>query len=197
MESGATGDASGVETITQALRASTRIVQGAMRAVHSATSTESGEFPRHEERIEIASVVSDCIAALRPQSAAKGIALRVDAENAPALLADRVLTEQVFLGLLSQALNEAGSGDTVCLRVVPRTLICEIGVGYTPCAATSAGAESVRTVPDIVRILIEAQGGTVSTDSDADGVRWTRLKYPLHRIANREVALASAGGRAP
>jgi signal transduction histidine kinase len=133
--------------------------------------------------VDLGRVVETAADAMRPFAEVKGIALTVECEPMPPIVADAGRLEQVLDNLLSNAIKYTPSGGEVSLRVA-----CVAGAATVAVSDTGVGigaddrdhvfefffrAPAVREAPvsgvglglSIVKTIVDAHGGTVNVVS--------------------------------
>jgi PAS domain S-box-containing protein len=149
--------------------------------------------------IDLAELARECVDAARPSAEANGIDVRLDAEEAPELRADRSRLAQLFDNLISNAIKFTPEGGRVDVRLATSASVAVIevadtGIGvpadeqdklferfFRTKAATERAIQGTGLGLSITKAIAEAHGGTISVMSE-QGVGTTfRIELPLDR----------------
>jgi PAS domain S-box-containing protein len=153
---------------------------------------ESGRLELRRETFDIASVLGETLASLRPQGVAKSITIETSLAIPPAIFADRLRVKQVLFNLLSNALKFTPEGGRVQVEGALRDGFIEIsvsdtGIGipkdqheavfdkfYQVGATTKGVREGTGLGLAITKALVEEHGGHIRLESEpGKGSRFT------------------------
>jgi len=136
------------------------------------------------EPVRLADATHSVLTELESLIAEKGLRVSVDADHAPAVLADPQLVRQVVMNLISNAIKYNNPGGRVDVRVAVQNDALEWSVRDTgmgiPRAAQSRlfekffRADNAHTVDTegtglglyLVRLIVERLGGTIACESE-------------------------------
>ncbi|HVU19413.1 MAG TPA: MHYT domain-containing protein [Rhizomicrobium sp.] len=170
---------------------------------------EAGKAELHEEAVDVATLVKDCLRMVEHQAAKGGLALSDDVPpGAPRVLADERRMKQVLINLLSNAVKFTQPGGTVHVRV-RSTLegmfisVEDSGIGIAPediARAFERFSQIDSTVAryqqgaglglPLSRQLMELHGGTLMLQSVVSVGTIATAKLPASRILARSRAAA-------
>jgi len=151
----------------------TRLTTGLL---HAARGSAAGTVPT-----EVAPLVDDVFAHLRPEARARSIALRTSVAPGAAVRADRDVLWIVLVNLVRNAIRHSG-GRQVDVRLDASTLaVCDDGRGFDATSEPSqrrhagdGGPSTIGLGLSIVERICEGAGWTIAIDSDArSGTRVT------------------------
>jgi PAS domain S-box-containing protein len=134
----------------------------------------------------VACIIDEAVGLSLPQATNRKVALQVDRECVPCVLADRRRLLQVLLNLLSNAIKYNREGGCVVVKAMQRAdnvriSVIDTGIGIEPDLAvhlfqpfTRLGAAAARVEGtglglSLSRALIEAMGGTIGYTPREDG----------------------------
>jgi signal transduction histidine kinase len=141
----------------------------------------------HREPVDLGRVAADVVALLDAQGVLRGIAVRTDVEpDVPPVPGDRSALEQVFVNLVLNAVDAAGAGGAVRLRVAAaadraRTVAATVedsGSGipaelreriFDPFFTTKAPGRGTGLGLAIVQRIVHDHGGRVNVDASPLG----------------------------
>jgi len=125
-------------TALEKVRESGKHLLGLINDVLDLSKIESGRVDIRPERVGLASLINECLAAVEPQVQSKGLSLRaVGLEGAPELVQDRARVKQILLNLLANAVKFTPAGS-VEVRVEPERdgmvafAVADTGIGIRP-----------------------------------------------------------------
>jgi two-component system sensor histidine kinase BaeS len=182
-----------------ALLDETRVVSRLVDDLRTLALSESGSLALHPEPTDLAVVIADVAASLRPTAESNGVTVEVDADDAlPLLEIDPVRTREVLSNLVANALRYTPAGGTIRLAAAPesdgswiRVRVSDTGSGILPTELPhvfdrfwkSAESRGSGLGLPIARNLVEAQGGEIGVESrQGEGTTvWFRLPAgPAH-----------------
>ena len=153
---------------------------------------ESGRLALRRETFDIAGVLEETLASIRPQGAAKSIAIETNVSVSAPIFADRLRVKQVLFNLLSNALKFTPEGGKVRIDGALNDGYLEIsvsdtGIGipkdqheavfdkfYQVGATTKGVREGTGLGLAITKALVEEHGGRVWVESEpGKGSRFT------------------------
>ena len=146
---------------------------------------ESGRIELSLEPLSLEPLVKDCIAQVQPLAAARGITIAAPLDEAVALKGDYTRVKQVLLNLLSNAIKYNRDGGQIHVATVPdgeclRIEVRDTGRGIAPdqlarlfkpferLESSYDGIEGTGIGLALVKRLVEAMGGEVGVDSEAE-----------------------------
>jgi signal transduction histidine kinase len=145
------------------------------------SEAESGAMPLAREQVALSEVAERAGDLYRDAAEAKGVALRVAAEERAVVWADRVRLEQVVANLVDNAVKYTPAGGTVTLTVGSRNsekllIVQDTGIGIPAeeqpriwerlfRGDRSRAERGLGLGLSLVKAIIEAHGGTVAVDS--------------------------------
>jgi PAS domain S-box-containing protein len=165
------------------------------------SSIEAGKVKLNCEPLEVRQAVEDALDGIRPMAAGKGIHLRVEAEEVPAVQADPVRLKQILYNLLSNAVKFTGPGGAVWVEVredggAVAVAVCDNGVGipaeeheaifnefYQVGTTTRGVKEGTGLGLPITRLLVEQQGGMIRVESQPG--RGSRFVFTLPALVRQ------------
>jgi signal transduction histidine kinase len=159
----------------------------------SAARAESRTLQR--ERIDVAQLMHDVCARLRPAAAAKGANVALSADDGAAVLADRISLERALLAIGHNAVKHARTNGQVRLAVAlaggeVEIAIRDDGGGFTPEALEHAFERFWRDETGrshggtglglaIAKATVEAFGGTIALQNPNNGGgAEVRIRFP-------------------
>lgn len=167
----------------------------------------SGKLSLHVAPIDLVSVVSSAVDAIRPSVGAKNVSLSLDVESRPTIVGDPDRLQQVVWNLLSNAVKFTGPRGRVTVEVATRGASGEIvvrddGLGidapFLPHVFERfRQADSTTTRRHgglglglaIARSIVELHGGTIVAESEGLGRGTTmRVRLPLRDEERAAVA---------
>jgi PAS domain S-box-containing protein len=162
---------------------------------------ESGRLGLRREVFDIAGVVEETLASIRPQAAAKPIAIETNLSLPAAIFADRLRVKQILFNLLSNALKFTPSGGRIHVDAAVRGGLVEVsvrdtGIGiakdqheavfdkfYQVGSTTKGVREGTGLGLAITKALVEEHGGGIWLESElGKGSRFT-FTLPLEEIS--------------
>jgi signal transduction histidine kinase len=163
------------------------------------SSLESGEITWSMKHVQLAELIDEAVAAMRPQALAKRVAVRAELHEpiAPAR-ADPEKLQRVLFNLIQNAIRHTPADGSVTVRAEgsPTGIEIEVadtGHGVDPAdrarvfeAFYRAGSDKSRSTPGaglglaISRSIIEAHGGRIWLESEGVGTQ-VRFSLPLDR----------------
>jgi PAS domain S-box-containing protein len=182
------GEAMGEEQrrqVLEAIRRSSQTLAALIEDILEVSQIESGEFKIERTELDVGAVLRRAVAALEPSAAEREISIDVN-ERTPKAFADEQRTWQVMTNLLSNALKFSGTEGAVAAGVDPgpegRHVIVWVrddGVGVKPedipklfqrfsRVGSQGGAKGTGLGLYICKRLVEAQGGTISVESEPE-----------------------------
>jgi signal transduction histidine kinase len=174
------------------------------------SSLEAGEITWSMRRVQLAELIDETVAAMKPQAQAKRVAVRAELHEplAPAR-ADPEKLQRVLFNLIQNAIRHTPADGSVTVRAEDSAAGVEIQVADTGLGVDAedqarvfeafyrAGPDKSRTTPGaglglaISRSIIEAHGGRIWLESEGSGTQ-VRFVIPL-----AEPTPASAGRQRP
>jgi signal transduction histidine kinase len=172
----------------------------------------TGKIRLRLEPTPLTLVAADAVDSVRPGADAKGITIRVEADEALIVNGDRERLQQVLWNLLSNAVKFTPSGGDVLVRLArvagaAEIVVIDTGVGlprdFLPFAfdrfrqadqsfTRSAGGLGLGLA--IVKHLVEMHGGDVTAESDGPGTgALFRVRLPMSIETGTTVELPKAG----
>ena len=175
---------------------------------------DAGQLHLMPESVDAAAVARECLEAIRPHAAAKGVVVDVTAADGfPRLVADRARLVQLLDNLLTNGvkftpsggrvrLNVAAAGDRVVLEVV------DTGIGipaeerdrvFERFFRTERAAR--RAIPGsglglvVAKSIVEAHGGTIAVAGSGRSGTTFRVELPVAGPMSPAAAGQAAGGR--
>jgi PAS domain S-box-containing protein len=161
---------------------------------------ESGRLGLRRETFDIAGALEEILASVRPQAAAKSIAIETSISLPATIFADRLRVKQVLFNLLSNALKFTPAGGRVRIEAAQRDGLIEIsvsdtGIGiakeqhdavfdkfYQVGSTTKGVREGTGLGLAITKALVEEHGGSIGLESEpGKGSRFT-FTIPLEEI---------------
>ncbi|WP_207539785.1 PAS-domain containing protein [Sabulicella rubraurantiaca] len=166
------------------------------------TRAEEGRLPVAKERVELGPLLRSACRMMSGQAEAAQLSLEVmDApENLPALTADARRLRQVLLNLMSNAVKFTPAGGAVTLSAARDEggLVIDLrdtGIGiadsdmgrlFQPFAQVESSAARRYAGSGLglylCRVLVEAQGGTLTLESELGKGTLARLRFPPHLL---------------
>jgi PAS domain S-box-containing protein len=153
---------------------------------------ESGRLELRREVFDLARALEEALSSIRPQGAAKSIAIETRLDVPAAIFADRLRVKQILFNLLSNAVKFTPEGGKIHVEAVLRDDILEMsvsdtGVGiaqeqheavfdkfYQVGSTTKGVREGTGLGLAITRALVEEHGGRISVESaPGKGSRFT------------------------
>jgi signal transduction histidine kinase len=148
--------------------------------------------------LSLTSLAEEAVDAARPAAAAKGLALRISAEELPESTGDGARLGQLLDNLISNAIKFTPAGEvTVSLRARGGTAIIEVadsGIGipaaeqqrlferfYRTSAATRQAIQGTGLGLSIAKAIAEGHGGTIECESVQDVGTTFRVRLPLNQ----------------
>jgi PAS domain S-box-containing protein len=179
---------------------------------------EAGHLELRHEAFDIASVMEDALASVRPRATAKSVEIRADISVSVTVVADRLRFKQILHNLLSNAVKFTPEGGEVRVEAAPRDRFAEIsvtdtGIGipkdqhqavfdrfYQVRAATTSGPEGTGLGLAITKGLVEHHGGRIWLKSEPGKGTCFTFTIPLehsHEKVQAESATPGAPERRP
>ncbi|MCW8086033.1 PAS-domain containing protein [Sabulicella glaciei] len=166
------------------------------------TRAEEGRLPVAKERVDLGPLLRSACRMMSGQAEAAQLSLEVmDApEDLPALTADTRRLRQVLLNLMSNAVKFTPAGGTVTLSAAREegALVIDLrdtGIGiaesdmgrlFQPFAQVESSASRRYAGSGLglylCRVLVEAQGGTLTLESEMGKGTLARLRFPPHLL---------------
>ena len=153
---------------------------------------DAGALPLHREPTDLAELAAEVVDGFGPQASTAGVALSVEATDAPALELDPHRFRQVIGNLVSNALRHTPPGGAVTVEIRLTGDRVELEVADTGSGMDAASAErafdrfwrsgdaaGAGIGLAIVRDLVRAHGGAVSLQSAAGEGTTVRCSLPL------------------
>lgn len=146
---------------------------------------EAGKVTLEKERVEIAPIVEQAAATVRPLAAQKGVALSVEGKGF-ALDGDRGKLVQIALNLIDNAVKFTPSGGRVSVRLGEREIVVEDsgpGLGDPEAIFEKFAMRKQPGVPgvglglSITRKLVELHGGTIRATNRPEGGARFRVSF--------------------
>ena len=153
---------------------------------------ESGRLGLRREIFDMAAALEEILSSVRPQAAAKSIAIETSLSIPPAMFADRLRVKQVLFNLLSNALKFTPAGGRIRIEAALRDALIEIsvtdtGIGiakeqheavfdkfYQVGSTTKGVREGTGLGLAISKALVEEHGGSIRLESEpGKGSRFT------------------------
>ncbi|MDH3473175.1 MAG: HAMP domain-containing histidine kinase [Rhodospirillales bacterium] len=173
---------------------------------------EDGRLELNEEALDLASVLDDCVARATPLAQHAGIELVTAFEaDLPGLRADLDRLRQIFLNILSNAINCSPPGEAVEFRAGyaedggVRISMHDRGIGMTEQDVKTAMEFFGRTDNSHSRasagtgiglpftaLLMELHGGEVEIESEPGSGTEVTLRFPADRVIDRPEAAPSS-----
>ncbi|MFL1460955.1 PAS-domain containing protein [Roseococcus sp. DSY-14] len=165
------------------------------------TRAEEGRLPVARDRVPVAALLRTTRRMMAGQAAEAGLELSLDAAAAlPAVSADSRRLRQVLLNLLANAIKFTPRGGRVTLSAAAdaeglRIEVGDTGIGiaredmgrlFQPFAQVESAAS--RRYPGsglglyLCRVLLEAQGGTLTLESEEGRGTLARIAFPPHLV---------------
>ncbi len=184
------------DTYQQVYREADRL-QRLVNDLQELSRVEAGAFDLHRRPVQIADLIRQTAARLKPQFEEKGVDLRLDLPaTVPAILADEDRLSQVLVNLMGNALQYTPSGGTVTIRLAVHgaelhLTVEDTGIGIPPehlphlftrfyrvdkSRSRAGGGSGIGLT--IARHLVEAHGGRIWAESDGPG-RGSRFTVAL------------------
>ncbi len=159
---------------------------------------EEGKLTLEVAPLDLGDVVRECLASAEPNADGKGIELRLDDEELPPIVGDRIRLAQVFDNLLSNAVKFTPDGGRVDVRLrggagAVLAEVADTGIGIPPSERDKVFDRFFRTdgaVKEaiqgtglglaITKAIAEAHGGTIFVaDRNGEGTTF-RVELPLN-----------------
>jgi signal transduction histidine kinase len=145
---------------------------------------EAGQLELHPSELDLAAIVRQSVSEAEPRAAAKGIALSCNADEVPAVHADRGRIFQLLDNLVSNAIKFTPEGGDVAVSVgrvngAVQLEVADTGIGIDEGEQRQlferffrASTAAQRQIPGtglglyIARAIVEAHGGSIAVDSE-------------------------------
>jgi signal transduction histidine kinase len=176
------------------------------------SSLEAGEITWSMRQVQLAELIDETVAAMKPQALAKRVVVRAELHEPLApTRADREKLQRVLFNLIQNAIRHTPADGSVTVRAEDSPAGVEIqvadtGHGVDPAdqarvfeAFYRAGSDKSRSTPGaglglaISRSIIEAHGGRIWLESDGAGTQ-VRLILPLAEPTAANTRGPSANG---
>jgi len=162
---------------------------------------EAGAMSLHEEDIDVATIIGECLPLMRDRTAAAKVDLSVDVQGGPLTLrADPRLVKQILLNLLSNAVKFSPAGGTIdigAFRAADGSIsltVRDTGIGMNAADIPrvlrslgqveqdeSRGFHGTGLGLALVRSFTELHGGTVRIDSAPGSGMTVTIQFPPSR----------------
>lgn len=183
----------------RAMQTNIEALSGLIDDLFELSSLEAGEITWSMKHVQLADLIDEAVAAMRPQALAKRVAVRAELREpiAPAR-ADPEKLQRVLFNLIQNAIRHTPADGSVTVRAEGSPTGVEIevadtGGGVDPAdrsrvfeAFYRAGPDKSRSTPGaglglaISRSIIEAHGGRIWLESEGVGTQ-VRFSLPLER----------------
>jgi two-component system, OmpR family, sensor histidine kinase BaeS len=170
-----------------------RTLDGLIEDLRTLTLVETGSLTLRREPLDLAVLINDTVAALRPGASRRAVEIRTEAPtDLPALEADPVRIRSVLANLLTNAIRHTPEGGVVTVRAavdgpVLRVSVHDTGEGFPADLlphiferfVKGPGSEGSGLGLAIARDLIAAHGGTIEARNDPGGGAVIDFGLPL------------------
>ena len=165
---------------------------------------ESGQLKLNLREIDLEEVARPIVASFEPQASNKGVQLELHAIRPVSVEADPDRLSQVFVNLIDNALRHTSSGGAVTLELdadggdaIMRVRDSGVGIPYRDLPhiferfyvvdrsrTRESGGAGLGLA--IVKGIVDAHGGTISTESMLGSGTVFTIRLPIMRVAKRE-----------
>lgn len=185
----------------QMIHASGELLLDIINDILDLSKVEAGHFELDESEISLRACAEECLSIIEPSATANGVSTRLKLEAEPVILADRRVTKQMILNLLSNSVKFTKSGGTIDLTVsmneegCPCVAVKDTGTGMTNAEMEIAlqpfgQIEGVLTRRNrgtglglaLVVTFIELHGGKLILKSEKGKGTEVSLTFPSDRI---------------
>jgi two-component system cell cycle sensor histidine kinase PleC len=161
---------------------------------------EAGRFELHPEKLEIVSLVQDCVSMMKENAAQAGLRLTSNIPSElPPLHADRRALKQILLNLTANAVKFTPAGGRIEINVVsdgcelefrvrdtgigiPADKLAQVGNPFVQFHAMT-GKQGTGLGLALVRSLTEMQGGRFRIESTEGEGTLARVRFPISAAA--------------
>jgi PAS domain S-box-containing protein len=158
---------------------------------------DAGKLSLETGPVDLASIASECVEAIRLRAAQKHLVLRLETERVPAVVGDPRRLAQLLDNLVSNAVKFTPEGGTVTLRVAREggravVTVADTGIGIPEAeqsrlferffraeGATRLAIQGTGLGLTISKAIAEAHGGTITVTSREGAGTTFRLELPI------------------
>ncbi len=189
--------------LPQALVQTDRLIDLVQQLLDQARA-ESGQMPLNLREVDLESVAHPIVASFEPQAATKGVRIELNAIRPVSVEADPDRLAQVFVNLIDNALRHTPSGGDIWVELdaagndaILRVRDTGVGIPYRDLPhiferfyvvdrsrTRDSGGAGLGLA--IVKGIVEAHGGTISTESMLGSGAAFTVRLPIMRVTPRE-----------